>query len=151
MFLLYSKQAANAWPRVLLQSALLLFLSLDAYSTEVDEANPPISADGSEQELTLAIAREEELWLLVRDFVDKKRSVKSITEREVKRWDKLLADKNPTEQKLMQRMYLEMQIEMSPDEPELTRYLDMEEIIVKGSWLDHIELDPAEFSVADIS
>ena len=97
-----------------------------------------------------AIEREEELFQLVQKFVKRKSSLSSFTMGELRRWQKLMKNKTPSEQKTMQRMYVEIRDEALYGEPDLDRYGDMEEIVVIGSIFDRIELDPAAFSVDQI-
>lgn len=127
---------------------------MNAHSKEIDETSTSILRNEDKEETRSSIEREEELWSLVRDFANKKRSLRSITLTELKRWEKLLRNKTPEEQRLMQRMYSEIKIEKFPDEPELVQYRDMEEVFVTGNQFDHfnyIGLDPSEFSVVDIA
>ena len=109
------------------------------------------STDLDEQSIQLAIQREEELWQLVRSFFQSKRRPDMIHVKEVRRWDRLVNDKTPADKTTMERMYHEIRSQtLAGEEPDLSGFDAMEEIVVIGSILDGIELDPALYSMDDI-
>ncbi len=129
----------------------MLLLMIACASTTYSSESVELDEEVDEQLILRAIEREEELWRLVREFVEDKKSLESITQKEYRRWNRLTKNKSPSEKETMERMYLELRNQATFDEPSLDQYSDIEEVVVVGSMFDDIEMDPATFSMADIS
>lgn len=102
---------------------------------------------------TISAERLEELQKDVQKAFELRIRSYVLSESDWEEMKKLQTGKSPEEQQVMEEMYAILNEEFADliPEPDLPRYQGMEEIIVLGDVFNLYSMDPAEFSVADIS
>lgn len=105
--------------------------------------------------ISVYIENEERLFKIVKEFVDEQPFQNALTERDVKRFDRLLKNEKASDQKLMIRMLREMNGINDDSEPEyvmvdgVLRAIE-DSVVALGRRFGDIEEDPSSFSIGDI-
>jgi len=135
--------------RILLLLVFLLIMWQSKADTETADT------EKIEQDIIAYIDNEERLFKIVNEFVDNQLYPNVLTSGEVSKFDKLLKQKNASDQKLMIRMLREMNGITDQTEPEyvmidgvLTEIEDT--VVTLRSRFGEIEEDPSSFSIGDI-
>ena len=135
--------------RILLLLVFLLIMWQSKADTETADT------EKIEQDIIAYIDNEERLFKIVNEFVDNQLYPNVLTSGEVSKFDKLLKQKNASDQKLMIRMLREMNGITDQTEPEYVMIdgvlTEIEDTVVtlRGRF-GEIEEDPSSFSIGDI-